>query len=196
MRGFLHGSTRADLNDKVQEFRKALAPRQQRLVIDTLDSRGYYFTATCTSLGISEIGGETITHVLWDAEFTAADPFRYENAETAESDIALNTGESVTITNSGDLRIDPIISISTTSASGIALSLTNATTGERIKPVGTITAGDKLVIDSTKRSVRKNGVEIDYAGSFPSLAVGQNTLKVNLSAGSISISIRRRHKFF
>lgn len=196
MRGFITGESRADLNEKVREFRKALAPRQQRLVIDTLDSQNYYFNATCTSLGIQEVGGETIRHVLWDAEFTCADPFRYESAETIESNITLNDGETVAITNSGDLRIDPVLTVTTASATPISLTIVNMTTGERIRPSSTIVAGDKLVIDASKLSLTKNGVEIDYEGAFPTLAVGQNTLRADLSTGSIRVTIRRRHRFF
>jgi hypothetical protein len=64
-----------------------------------------------------------------------------------------------------------------------------------VTPDGTITAGDSLIIDTSKLSAIKNGVEIDYAGGFPRLAVGQNTITVVLSSGSISLTVRRRHRY-
>lgn len=195
LKGVVVGETRTMLYARIAELRKALAPRQQRLVIDTLAANNYYFNATCTSLGISEVGGESIRHVLFDAEFTCADPFRYEASETVESNIELFDDEEVVITNDGDLAIDPIFTFTTTSATGVSLTLVNETTGERITPDGTIASGDRLVIDTSKLSVLKNGVEIDYAGGFPRLAVGQNTITVVLSSGSVSLTVRRRHRF-
>jgi len=196
MRGFIEGETRADLHEKVREFRKALAPRQQQLVVDTLDSRGYFFNATCTSLVLREVGGETIRHLLWEAEFTCADPFRYESSETVESNIVLNNNDTVSISNDGDLRVEPIITVTTNNTVPTSFSIINTTTSERIRPATTIVSGDVIEINSSKLILTKNGVELDYDGAFPMLAVGTNVLKASVSTGSIIITVRRRHRYF
>jgi phage-related protein len=193
--GGIKATSRSDLYANVAALRRALAPRQQRLVVDTLAHYNYYFNATCTSLVIVENGGENYTHISYIAEFTCADPFRYEASETSEVDIELQTTDEVTINNDGDLVTDAVYIISTTSASEISLTLFNETTGERITPDGTITQSDDLVIDGTRLTVTKNGVEIDFAGGFPRLNAGANVLSVILSADSINLTVRRRHRY-
>jgi phage-related protein len=195
MSGGVKATTRAELYSYIATLRRALAPRQQRLVIDTLAHNNYFFNATCTNLAIIENGGENFTHILWDAEFNCADPFRYEASETTEQDIELADEDEVTVNNEGDLVTDAVYTITTTSTGALTITLFNTTTGERITPDTTITQSDVLVIDGTRLTVTKNGVEIDFAGGFPRLNAGANVLAINLSADSIALTVRRRHRY-
>lgn len=199
MTGFVSGESRGELEDNKNALKRALAPNLQRLVIDTLSNQGRYYYATCESLGISEVGGESIRHLMWDAEFTCADPFAYESASTRLPEFTVTNNATASAVNSGDLRIDPEFKIRTTHTSPVTLTILNQTTGERITPATTMVNGDRIIIDTAKLSVLKNGVDIDYAGGFPHLTTGTNVFKFTLSATvgtpSALVEITWRHKF-
>jgi phage-related protein len=190
MTGFVTGMTRSELEDNKNALKRALAPKLQRLVIDTLANDRRYYTATCESLAIAEQGGETITHLKWDAVFTCADPFAYDAAQTIMPEFTATNGSTLSVINEGDLRVDPYFEIRTTSSKAVTLTIYNQTTGERITPDTTIINNDKLTIDTNTFAVTKNGVEVDYAGGFPHLAAGANTFQFFLVSSTASPSIK------
>ena len=199
MRGFLSGDSRADLKDVRDSFLRAMAPRQQRLIIDTLAHAGRFYYATVDSMRIDEIAAENITHLNWTVSFVCADPFAYDISETVLPTFSAPNGGTIALTNDGDVQVAPVMSISCMTALPVTFVIANDTTGERIAPKTTILLGDRIVIDSERRSLQKNGVEIDYAGSFPTLALGGNTFSfivaVELGAPVLSIDLRWRNKF-
>lgn len=198
MKGGISGRNRQELAEKITALRVALARGRQRLVIDTLDSRSFYFTATCTSFQMPEEAGVNFRHLTWDATFVCADPFRYDSKEVVESDVSLMNSETYKVTNHGDLSIAPRITVKTTSPTNIDFTLINQSTGERITPVTKIKSGDTLHILSDELKITKNGVPIDFSGSFLSLDTGDNTLEVQTFPISypVILTIRRRHKYF
>lgn len=199
MKGFVTGESRGELEDNKNALKRALAPKQQRLVIDTLSNDRRYYIATCESLAIAEQGGENIRHLTWDAEFVCADPFAYDTDLTLLPEFIANSTNTVAITNEGDIRVDPIIKIRTTNSKSVTVTIYNQTTGERITPDTTILNNDRLVLDTSKFSVLKNGVEVDYAGGFIHLAPGANVIQFFLSSVLATPSIRCemswRHKY-
>jgi phage-related protein len=94
--------------------------------------------------------------------------------------------DEIALLNSGDLSVAPTVTITTRHTRAITLSVGNDTTGERIVPFSTIRSGQTIVIDNERKALYKNGVEIEYAGGFFTLAAGSNTLVFSLSAESIS----------
>lgn len=197
--GFVDGETRAELEDNKNALKRALAPKLQQLVIDTLSNQGRFYYATCSSLAIEEVAGENIRHLTWDAEFICADPFAYESALTVLPEFTAANAATVTVNNMGDLRVDPYFKIRTVHTTNVTFTITNNTTGERITPSTTIINGDRIIIDTTKLTVLKNGIDIDYAGGFPHLAPGGNEFVFSVSAPNgtpaLLIEINWRHRF-
>lgn len=193
--GGVEGETLSELADNIQALRKALAPADKHLVVDTLDSTSYYFVATCTSFPLPQEAGGSYRHMTWSATFECADPFRYSAAESVDTGLIFTDASTAVISNSGDIDCDPIITITTTNTVDTTISVTNVTTGDRIKPLVTMSAGDTLTIDSTRLNLTLNGIPVDYDGGFPILLSGPNTLKVSLSSGSVRATVRRRHRF-
>ncbi len=197
--GFVEGDTRGELDDNKNALKQALAPKLSQLVIDTLSNRGRYYYATCQSLAIAERGGENIRHLTWDAEFVCADPFAYDSDLTVVPEFSIGNNGTTTASNLGDVRVDPYFKIRTTHRYSTTITVVNNTTGERITPQTTIRSGDRLVIDTSRKSVIKNGVEVDYIGSFPHLAIGANqfTYAITASTGTPTalIEISWRHRF-
>jgi hypothetical protein len=199
MRGFISGDSRSDLKDVRDALLRGLAPRQQRLVIDTLASSGRFYYATVDALRIDEAADENITHLNWTASFVCADPFAYDISETSLPTFEAPNGGTIALTNDGDVQAFPTLTVTTQSAYPVTFVISNETTGERIAPKTTILMGDRFTIDSERRSLQKNGIEIDYAGSFPTLALGGNTLSFIVAAASgaptLAVDIRWRNKF-
>ena len=199
MTGFVEGDTRGELDDNKNMLKQALAQKLGRLVIDTLSNKSRYYYATCQSLVIPEKGGENIRHLTWDAEFICADPFAYESESTLIPEFSVGNGGSTTAANLGDVQVEPYFKIRTTHRYSTTITIVNNTTGERITPQTTILSGDKLIIDCARKSVLKNGIEVDYIGTFPHLAVGSNQISYTITATSGSptalFEISWRHRF-
>lgn len=199
MRGFVAGDDRADLANVRSSLVKALAPRQQRLIVDTLGHTGRFYYATCEALDIPERADEHIRHLDWDAHFICADPFAYNLTESNLPTFNASNDSEIALTNNGDVTTNPVLSLTTQHAYPVRFSILNETTGERIAPKTTILNGDRFIIDTDRRSLTKNGVEIDYAGSFPTLASGGNVLVFNLYTTSgvptLSVDLRWRERF-
>jgi hypothetical protein len=199
MKGFVSGNTRPELEANLAILKRALAPAQQELIIDTLSHDARHFLATCESLEISEVGGETIRHLLWNARFTCVDPFGYDRDITALDSLSIVNGSSVTVINSGDLSVFPLMTITTTTTRQVSLSIENETTSERIAPLVTIRKGQTLVIDNERKALYKNGVEAEYAGGFFTFAPDSNTLNFTVSADSgtptLTVDVQWRSKY-
>ena len=211
MEGFISGDSRADLEEVQRALKLGLAPRQQRLVIDTLSRRGRFFNATCESLQIEEVAEKNIRHLRWNAEFVCADPFAYDISETVVPVFTTPNNGTISVNNTGDAAVTPTFMITTSSAFPVNVTIINNSTGERIAPKSTIISGNRLIVDSERRSLTKNGVEIDYSGSFPRLAVGGNEFTFELSIArtasststtdakipppTINVDLRWRHKY-
>jgi phage-related protein len=141
----------------------------------------------------------------WSASFLCADPFAHDIVETNVSKTTLYDKGEISLVNDGDARVNPYFEISTNNPIPLTVTMINHSTGERITPKKTIIRGDRLVIDSERRSMTKNGVEIDYAGGFPQLASGSNKFAFTIPPfgpvlglyleGFINVSARWRNKY-
>lgn len=197
MKGFVDANSRAELEDNVRSLRRALAPSQQKLVIDTLGTTGRFYYASVESLSISEVAGTNFRHLTWDADFTCSNPFAYDNAESILTEFVVADGDTIAIFNDGDVRAEPVFRIRTRNSSRMTFSVGNQTTGEYLTPAQTIINGDRVVIDTGRLDVLKNGTGIDYQGTFPRLEVGANTLAFTVSPtfGHILVEVRWRNRY-
>jgi hypothetical protein len=193
MAGVVEGNSPAECIDRFEAMKRALALPKQRLVIDTLANKGRFYTATVRSLDAAQEAGRHYRHLEWEAEFICADPFAYDAVESTQPQITMPNGGTLTLANEGDVEALPVITVGTTSLTAVTVTLINDTTGEHITPQTTIVRGDRLVLDSRRLSVQKNGIEIDYSGGFLTLARGGNTLTCTLvGAGSPSLLFEMR----
>lgn len=189
MSGFISGDSRADLDDVKTALLRALSEPSQRLIIDSLSRRGRFYFATCEELDIQEDAEENIRHLRWDAQFLCADPFAYDVVETSLPRFTSPHNGEISLQNNGDVRVRPYMELTTTSSFAITISIYNTSTGERITPKATIIRGDRLTIDSERKSVQKNGVEIDYAGGFVELSPGANIINFHLASQGTSPTV-------
>ena len=197
IKGVVEGDSRAELFGNLDALKQALAKAQQPLVMDTMTRSRRYYTATCSSFASVEVGQENMRHLVWDAEFTAADPFAYSASETVDRDNSVTNGDTLVVLNDGNVLVEPQFRLTVGGSTNTTVTISNETTGERITPSVTFKSGDIFLIDSALQSCRKNGVEVDFLGGFPRLAVGANTLKFTCTPTdrTLTVQVRRRHRW-
>lgn len=203
IRGVVEGNDTMELQTNLEALKTALARGEQRLVIDTLSLTRRYYIATLKEFAAPQEAGRHYRHLEWTASLICADPFHYDQDETIDS-FAASNGQVITVANDGSVDTYAMITFQPTVNSNLTVTLSNRTTGERMTPQVTISPGDKLVIDGNKQMVTKNGVSVEWLGSFPQLSPGTNTLAFKISpitvgspptTSTVLIEIRRRHRY-
>lgn len=125
--------------------------------------------------------------------FEAADPYLYDTSPTSVS-----LGSSTNVSNAGDVMAPITLTISGACTNPI---ITNTTTGYAIKYVGSLLAGDSLVISTEfgNKSVKKNGVNamgnISADTVFWGLALGSNTITFSVGSGTPTVSLQFSKKY-
>lgn len=199
MRGFVAGETRGGLEANLDTLKKALSPKLQPLVIDTLGTSGRFYTASCEDFNVEQEGEKNNVHLLWTAKFVCADPFAYDASLSSVADTTYLNNATFTVNNGGSLKTPALIRFYTTDTKAASITIINNTTGERITPQQSFLKGDRLIVDSGRYSLTKNGVDITYSGGFINLNSGPNTFKILLTATSgtpsVVLSMEWRQKY-
>lgn len=181
--GHIYGDTREELQDNITALSGALARQGlQTLIVDTLAPRRLFYNAICESFSMPEDANKGFTSFEWSATFLCPDPFAYEQKTTTSQLAVSNASPDVTLFNAGNVMTPAGFEITTDFSRPAYVTITNDTTGELVRPYEPVSAGDVIIIDSDKRLVTKNGVELSYAGGFINLAPGNNNLAVSLTS--------------
>lgn len=133
-------------------------------------------------------------HTSWipfSARFECRTPFAEDREYTnVQEQITTSPVNITTAENTGTIEALPIILCIFDAASSVTvlnIKRIEAATGDTIDEIeysGTIAAGDVLEFDSENKTVKKNGTEVDYTGSFPKLDVGGNVLTFTTTSTS------------
>lgn len=177
--GKIIGSSISDLDTKLDTFRGYFNNKDANLDIDYTGSTRRYI-ATLTGLDIDRPGG--LKFANFDAVFTATQPFGQNvTATTAWSDTGVTTAtdsQAHSFLGSAPYQL-PIVTITINSVTGGDgfISFTNDANDQGILIIGqTFVADDEIEIDCVERTVKLNGNEIDYSGSFPEFPPGSQTM--------------------
>ena len=142
-------------------------------------------------------------HTTFDLQFIAYDPFMYDQTETTALTVTNATAQPRTdnITNSGSAPMSPKITITIDSltASGVQdVAVVDPATGLGITVSRTWTAADVLVIDSLNGTVKVNGTDVEYAGTFPIYKPGARQIKYSdtFTARQVDISVTYYARYF
>lgn len=181
LRGFVAGDSRADLDLNLLLLKQVMATPGV-LTIDTLSNKGRFFYATCESFDAPETAGENFRHLEWTATFVCADPFAYDRVVSTSTNSNISNNNTIMFINEGLVDTDVRFQITTTHPYPVYITIINNTTGELFRPASGIKSGDLLIMDTTARSLSKNGIETNYTGSFIHLAPGSNELLIQLSS--------------
>lgn len=174
--GTIHGSTQANLDDRIDTFKGYFGLRNKNLDIAYGSSNRRYTVMKANSVGI-----ERQDKALF-ATFTIeliCKPFGYDTATTnlwaAKTSFTSATfTETPTIAGSAPYQL-PVFTITLTAISGDGdyVQISNDNNNQEMLLYGLgLQAGDVIVIDCNQRTVTVNDVEVDYYGTFLELEPG------------------------
>lgn len=165
----------SDCESRIDSFKALLTAKLCNLDIGWAGGTRRYTAITVTGCDIDQPGG------LAHANFTVTilcQPFGTPTSATVANNETSQTGATDTFTHtylgSAEWQL-PVITLTINSGTGLNgyVKFTNHANGQGITIINqTFVAADVVVIDSKLRKVTKNGVEIDYLGSFPEFNVG------------------------
>lgn len=178
--GTIHGSSQANLDERIDQFKGYFNGKDKNLDITYAGGTRRYI-ATKNALSINR--EQTSLYATFRVEFVCTNPFGIDTTPT--NMWALKSGftsptftESPTITGSAPYQL-PVITITINSFTGDAdyLQISNDNNNQEILIYGQgLEAGDVVVIDCAQRTVTVDGVEIDYYGTFLELEPGVNSI--------------------
>ena len=112
-------------------------------------------------------------------------------AYAAQTGLTLN-GQ---MNNGGSVEAEPVIIMIFSAADAItAVEFQNTTTGETVSVAEAISDGDVLIFDSEAKTVKLNGVELEFSGRLPALQVGINSITIGLTGTSATYDVTAKQK--
>lgn len=182
LNGVITGTSIDNLEANIDAFKEVLNRREKNLDI-AYASGTRRFKASCKQLKIIRQHYH-VTFAEWQAVFVITNPPFGTGLDTSSAEftgVGTNFGTFYgTFTAQGTKAPMPTIRMNINGHSGMTkVQFTNTTTGGSItvEPVGGFTAGDILLINTDDYTVTINGTAVDYTGSFPEFAQGDNDFK-------------------
>lgn len=94
--------------------------------------------------------------------------------------------DTVYVVGAGTTEAPNVITVVINAATAItALQIGSDNAGGQIKYTGALVAGDVLIFDRENQQVTLNGVQVNFTGFFPDMAVGDDYLRFTASGTSI-----------
>jgi hypothetical protein len=196
IQGIITGSTQAELEDNIDDFKELLAREEKNLDIEWNGTTRRY-VATCSK---HEFDRDyfNLLFVPWTAEFVVLSGEGKDTAETTAYDNNINGSSTdyttITFSLSGSKGPKPTILFT---ISGVALvgttfglEIKNEDTGDRIihTDIGNWTDSKLILFDYVNKIVKNNFdgnyISREFYGSFSKFKIGTNKLKIKM--GDIS----------
>lgn len=173
--GAIKGSSSADLDSRIDSFKAYFIGKDKNLDIEYNGTTRRY-CATVNS--ISVVRRQNAFFATFDIEFICTLPFGKNTSATTALNASGRTAsgytDGYTFLGSAPFQL-PVITITYSSVTDGAAFVTfgNNGNGQGITITDqTWAAADVLEIDVANRTVKKNGVEIDFLGAFPEFPPG------------------------
>jgi len=197
LRGTIKGSSRTDMESRMDTLRKNLAVFGGILKIPWAGVSRYY---ECYAIGLDRIFQERdhyhMTMCPYEVELVALQPFGRSGGRTV-TDVPTPIAVSPTtmeFVNAGTAEADSLAYLTVVTAGTLSqIVWENTTNGDKVTIPSSFSNGDQIVIDGENRRVTKNGVEIDYTGVLPKIVSGSNAFKITLTGSGFSISVTELH---
>lgn len=176
--GSIVGSTQADLDSRMDSFKAYFIGKDKNLDI-AYGSTTRRYIATANSISIAR--QQLALFAVFTIEFICTQPFGRNTSATTALSASGRTSSSYTdaytFVGSAPFQL-PLITITYSAVTGGTgfVQFGNNTNGQSIMITDqTWAALDVLEIDVANRTVKKNGVEIDFLGAFPEFPPGSQT---------------------
>lgn len=177
--GSIKKDTVTEFNDFLDEVKKNLRKTEGYLEV-TINGEIRRIKATMTDLSLNR-DHYHITYSPIKVTFTAVEPFFYGKIKQSFGIFAKTATFTEEMTHAGGADSNPTVyCIFGAGTSATALSFTDPS-GRIITITTAITVNDILIIDSERKIVTKNSVEIDYTGAFPIFSPWSNNFTVTFT---------------
>lgn len=178
--GTIHGSTQANLDDRIDTFKGYFNGKDKNLDI-TYGSGTRRYIATKNTLSVQR--QDHALFARFTIEFICTNPFGLDTSTTnlwaAKTGFTAATfTETPTIGGNAPYQL-PVITITVNALTGEGdyVQISNDNNGQEMLIYGQgIEAGDVIVIDCAQRTVTIDDVEVDYYGTFLELEPGANSI--------------------
>lgn len=178
--GTIHGSSQADLDDRIDSFKAYFNGKNKNLDI-AYGSGTRRYIATANAISIQR--QQKMLWATFQVDFICTNPFGIDTsasnlwaAKTAFTGATFT--EAPTVGGTAPYQL-PVFTVTLTAISGAGdyLQFSNDNNNQEILLYGLgLVAGDVIVIDCAERRVTVNGVEVDYYGTFLELEPGANSI--------------------
>jgi hypothetical protein len=177
--GTIHGSTQADLDDRIDTFKGYFIGKDKNLDI-TYGSGTRRYCATVNTLSVQR--QDKALFASFAIEFICSQPFGLDTSTTSLINSQNYTAASLTSTPTigGNAPYQlPVftITIDALTGAGDFVKISNDNNNQYIMVYGLgLTAGAVIEIDCYNRTVKVNGTKVNYFGTFLELAPGASSI--------------------
>lgn len=177
--GTIHGSSQADLDSRIDTFKGYFRGKDKNLDITYAGSTRRYI-ATKNAVGV--VRQQKQLWATFSVEFICTNPFGLDTSATALINQSNYTSATLTSTptvgGTAPYQLPVItITIDALTGTGDYIQIANDLNTQEMVIYGLgFTAGDVLVIDCVNRTVKLNGTEVDYNGTFLVLEPGSSSI--------------------
>ncbi|MHA1842396.1 MAG: distal tail protein Dit [Candidatus Heimdallarchaeota archaeon] len=203
IRGYIKGTSIADLKSKIDDLYTVLQKTSQLLQIES----GRYYTASVASMAVGD-PHYSQDFVPFELQFVCADPFAYGDPVSATATVTSGTViQTFSTTISGSYFAEPSIIYTAPSGSGdtttSGIRILHKQSGEWAdwKGAGTediyLDYGDSITFDYKNYKVLQGTTQRNYTGTFSRWEPGTNEFEVtfggNTVGGTIEITYTPRY---
>jgi phage-related protein len=177
--GAIKGSSQADLDSRIDTFKGYFNGKDKNLDIAYGSSTRRYI-ATANAISVSRT--QKSLWATFTIEFVCTNPFGMDTSATSLISKLNHTTATYTaaptVAGSAPYQLPVFtITIDVLTGAGDYVQISNDNNNQQILIYGLALAnGDVIVIDCANRTVTRNGIEIDYYGSFLELEPGANSI--------------------
>jgi phage-related protein len=167
--GTLHGNTQADLDDRIDTFKGYFNGKDKNLDIVYGSSTRRYI-ATVNTISVQR--EDRALFAIFQIEFICSQPFGIDTSPTSLISQLNNTAASYTATPTigGNAPYQlPVFTITLDAITGTGdyIQISNDNTNQSIELFGLgLVASDVVEIDCSNRTVKVNGTDVNYYGTF------------------------------
>ncbi len=202
LKGIIKGSSKSDLEDRVDDFKRSLQSYEKNLDIDYVNGSRRY-VCSCSSIKFSR-NFYTIDVMGWEAEFIVSNPPFGIDLDTSTLEYLGLTNTAVSTTTietleypvfGGTVRPKPTVNLTINSCNGVR-SIRFMNTRDDGYLTSTVINnhkfydGDIITINTKDGEVQVNGTDVEFRDGLPNFSLNANKLNLRVVATSYNIDVK------
>ncbi len=194
VKGTIKANTNAEFVQLIRDMKKAF--RADNGVLKKTESNIFVqYIANLVRLNIPRESWNT-TYSEFMADFEVFEPYGFDEFRNVKTQTIITGAFTEELIHDGNVDEARLITTFIIDADDTIseISYTNTATGETITITTPLVTGDILTINGETEEVKKNGVDVKFAGVIPTLKVGPNPFTGTVT--SVSHNIIATNKFY